>query len=353
MWTTINENLGRCCTTAGTSGVDDRERRRTLQPAGGGIGGIDLRPGHEGEQLSVDAGILGLDVIAATFDPTRGQLVAAGTTGLASMAVRDGDYTWQDAGGAPAWPTSTPTGLVLAYDAAADRVLRFGGSGSSSPAMTDELWTLDRADATPSWTRATASGPTPSARGWAGSIVDPASRTMYVVGGYDLEGGTTLVDRSDVAALDLATMTWRTVASLPVARSSPLLRLADGGASLYVVFGDAHETPSDPYTVTRLHDAYRIDTASGTVTTLTVSGDFPTNPARVLGGLELPGGYVVLSPETYGVEAYRVTFSGSGVVFTRDLTCEESRSFGWGPGVVDPATDVGYVVGSSVWEVRE
>jgi hypothetical protein len=48
-----------------------------------------------------------------------------------------------------------------------------------------------------------------------------------------------------------------------------------------------------------------------------------------------------------------VTFSGSGVVFTRDLTCEESRSFGWGPGVVDPATDVGYVVGSSVWEVRE
>ncbi|MBI5499999.1 MAG: hypothetical protein HY907_07130 [Deltaproteobacteria bacterium] len=351
MWSTINDNLGRCCASAGWNGADDRERRRSLVLQGGGVGGVDLRPGHEGESLAIDAGIVGLDPLAATFDTTRGEILAASEGGLASMAVRDGRFVWQDADGAPTWPSSTPPGHSLAYDVAGDRVVRFAGSDPSTGGETAEVWVLDRADPTPAWSEATTGGSAPAARTWHSTIVDPVSRTLYVAGGYRLEGGSTVVDLADVAALDLASMTWRAVATLPVARSSPLLRLANGGADLFVAFGERHPTPGDPFTTTNLRDAYRIATATGAVETLAVSGDLPTVSSRALSGLDLPGGYVVVSPEPYGVDAFAATFGPGALSFARSATCEEPRGFGWGAGVVDPSTGRGYVVGDSVWQV--
>jgi hypothetical protein len=269
------------------------------------------------------------------------------------MTVRDGDYTWVDADGAGTWPSSTPPGHSIVYDAGGDRVVLFGGTDPATMVETNIVRTLDRASATPAWVTATTSGPAPAARTWHSAIADAATRTMYVVGGYRIEGGTTVIDMADVAALDLATMTWRSLATLPAARSSPLLRLGNGGAELYVIFGEAHPTPGDPYTTTNLHDAYRIITATGAVETLTVSGDLPTVSSQALGGLDMASGYVVVSPESSGVEVFTGTISGSSITFVRGGVCEDPRGFGYGPGVVDPSTGVGYSVGDAVWEVRE
>jgi hypothetical protein len=231
--------------------------------------------------------------------------------------------------------------------------VRFGGSDPTTGGETADVFTLDRAAASPSWVRATTSGPAPAARTWHSAIVDPATRTMYVAGGYRLEGGSTVVDLAEVAALDLATMTWRAVATLPVGRSTPLLRLADGGTSLYVLFGERHPVAGDPYTTEQLHDGYRIVPATGAMETLSVGGPLPTVSSRALSALELPSGWVLLSPEPYGVEAFTATFAGTSVTFARTLSCEESRAFGYGPGVVDPSTGAGYAVGDSVWEIRD
>jgi hypothetical protein len=351
MWTTINEDLGRCCASASWSGVDDRERRRSLLVQGGSLGGIDLRPGHEGEQISVDAGIMAHDVLAATFDTSRGQILATAETGLASMAVRDGESVWVDADGAATWPSSTPPGHSIVYDAGGDRVVLFGGTDPSTTTETNVVRTLDRTSATPAWVTATTSGTVPAARTWHSAIADAATRTMFIVGGYRIEGGTTVVDLDDVAALDLATMTWRPVVTMPVGRTSPLLRMV--GTDLYVLFGERHTTPGDPYTTEQLFDGYRICTVCGSVEPLTFAGDRPTVSSRALTGLDLPSAYVVLSPEATGVEALTATFAFSTITFARSAACEDPHGFGYGPGVVDPTTGVGYAVGDSVWEIRE
>jgi hypothetical protein len=198
---------------------------------------------------------------------------------------------------------------------------------------------------------ATTSGPAPAARTWHSAIADAATRTMYVVGGYRIEGGTTVIDMADVAALDLATMTWRTIVTMPVGRTAPLLRMV--GTDLYVLFGERHTTPGDPYATEQLFDGYRICTECGSVEPLTFAGDRPTVGSRWLTGLDLPSAYVVLSPEAAGVEAFTATFAGTTVTFVRAAACEDPHGFGYGPGVVDPSTGVGYSVGDSVWEVRE
>lgn len=145
-------------------------------------------------------------------------------------------------------------------------------------------------------------------------------------------------------------MTWRAVATLPVARSSPLLRLE--GGDLYVLSGTRHPAPGDPYATENLADGYRIALASGSVTRLSFAGPLPAVTAAAWAGLDLPSGYVVVSPEPYGVEVFAATFAGDSVTWTRTTACEESRAFGWGPGVVDPTTGRGYIRGTAVWEVR-
>jgi hypothetical protein len=347
MWTTINENLMRCC-VSWWGGTDDRERRRTLRVSGGGLGGYDLRPGHEGEELALDYGLLWHEARTAAFDATRGVVLAGAEAGLAELAVRDGEPVWRDADGAPGWPTATPPGHSIVYDAAGDRVVLYGGAdvyGGES----DVVRVLDRAAATPAWVEATTSGAAPEPRTWHAAIYHAATRTMFVAGGYRLDGGTSIRDLADVAALDLATMTWRTVATMPVGRSSPLL-VFEGG-DLLVLFGTRHPRPGDPFTTENLTDGYRIAPAGGTVMPLSFAGELPTVSSQALAGLDLPSGYVVVSPETYGVEVFGATFAAASVGWTRTTTCEEPRAFGWGPGVVDPTTGRGYVLGQAVWEV--
>jgi hypothetical protein len=347
-WTTINENLMRCCVSY-YGGTDDRERRRALQVQGGGLGGYDLRPGHEGEMLSLDYGLLWHEARTAAFDSARGAILGGAESGLAELHVRDGAPVWLDADGAAAWPSVTLPGHSIVYDATGDRVVLYGGSDGYS-GESGAVRVLDRAAASPAWVEATTSGTAPEPRTWHAAIYDPGTRSMIVAGGYRLDGGTTVRDLADVAALDLATMTWRTVATMPVARSSPLLRL-DGG-DLLVLFGTRHPSAADPYTTENLTDGYRIALAGGAVTPLSFSGALPTIGSQALAGLDLPSGYVVVSPEPYGVELFAATFAAGSVSWARTTACEDPRALGWGPGVVDPTTGRGYVLGQAVWEVR-
>ncbi|MBN1772648.1 MAG: hypothetical protein JXB32_15365 [Deltaproteobacteria bacterium] len=348
-WTVINENLMRCC-VSWWGGADDRERRRVLRVSGGGLGGYDLRPGHEGDELSLDYGLLWHAARSAAFDTTRGVVLGGAEAGLAELDVRSGAPVWRDADGAPAWPAVTLPGHSIVYDAAGDRVVLYGGAEGYS-GESGAVRVLDRAAAVPAWVEAATSGAAPEPRTGHAAICDGALRTMYVVGGYRLEGGTTVRDLADVAALDLGTMTWRVVGTLPVGRSSPLLRLE--GGELYVLFGVRHPAPGDPYTTENLTDGYRVSPTSGSVASLSFTGVMPTVPSAGLAGLELPSGYVVVSPEAYGVEVFAATFGGGSVAWARTTACEEPRAFGGGPGVVDPSTGRGYVLGAAVWEVRE
>jgi hypothetical protein len=351
-WTAINENLGRCCTNTYSFGIDDRARRRSLRVAGGALAGVDLRPGHEAEDVSVDAGgPLAVEAASAAFDTTRGRILAGGWSGLAAMAVRDGSFAWRDIDGLAPWPGSSYAGYSIVYDAGGDRAVLFGGADQWSTALGADVHVMDLGAATPSWSLAVTTGTAPGARAAHEAVVDPATRTMYVVGGYRNEGGV-LVDYADVFALDLSSMAWRAVATLPGARSWPLLRLANGGADLYVLFGERH-SGADPYSTTDLRDGYRIATATGAVEELSVGGGLPSVVTHALAGLDLPSAFVVVSPEPYGIETYRGEFSGTSVTFARSAACEDSRGYGQGPGVVDPSTGVGYVVGRAVWEFRE
>ena len=348
-WTAINENLGYCCTNSGWHGMDDRARRRSIMLAGPGFTGVDLAPGREGQPVSIDLGAaLWPDGISAAFDTTLGRIVAGSSTGLLAMAVREGDFVWRAADGGAAWPTASSTGYSLSYDEGSARILLFGGSDPTTFAPTAQVSAIDPADPSGGWLTAVTAGDAPAARSWHSAVVDPASHTLLVVAGYALEGST-VTDLADVAALDLSSMTWRAVATLPVARSAPLLRVS--GDDLFVLLGESHANPSDPYAVTLLSDAYRVSISTGAVEPLAVTGDLPTVSSRAMAGLDLPSGYIIVSPEPYGVDVFLAAFSAGSVSLTRTSSCEDPRALGYGPGVVDPATGLGYVVGQSLWEI--
>ncbi|MFH2009889.1 MAG: kelch repeat-containing protein [bacterium] len=350
MWSVINEDTGSCCTNMWW-GVGDHANRRLLYAAWYGLGGVDLAEGQEGQGISIPLGdaVLSAGVNRAVFDTTRGHLLATSSNGLLSMAVRNQDYFWRTADSGAAFPHEAAWGHALAYDAGGDRAVIFGGVSDYTSEATNATYTIALGAPSPSWTAATTSGTPPTPRRDHSAVVDPTTNTMYVVGGYRLDGAT-YTHYADVMALDLTTLAWSTVATLPTGRARPLLHLANSGADLYVLLGATVNSSGDPGA---LMDAYRITTATGAVETLTVSGDLPTQPASYLSGLALPTAFVILSPEPEGVALYTASFTPGAVTLTRTTACEEPRSLGYGAGVVDPQSGVGYVAGRTVWRLAE
>lgn len=348
-WSVINEDTGSCCVT-GWWGTDDVENRRTLAWTSNGLSGLDLTEGNEGESASVtfDDVALTATPVRAVFDSTRDALLAtSNSNGLLRMALGSGDHLWRRVDGGASLPAEAGYGYCLAHDPATDRAILFGGYSGTTSTASNAVFTLDLGATTPAWTQATTSGPTPAARSSAASLLDASSGTLYVVGGYD-QSGPSPTHLADVVALDLATMTWRTVATLPAGRAEPLLHLAPG-EELYVLLG-SQLIPNQQATL--MTDGYRVHLTTGAVDTLTITGDLPTYSSQSLSGLALPSGFTIVSPEP-GVELYAVSVSGSTATLTRSQTCEESRAIGSGDGVADPQSGAAYLVGQSVWRVTE
>ncbi len=153
--------------------------------------------------------------VRAVFDSTRDALLAtSNSNGLLRMALGSGDHLWRRVDGGASLPAEAGYGYCLAHDPATDRaIFLFGGYSGTTSTASNAVFTLDLGATTPAWTQATTSGPIPAARSSAASLLDVTTGTLYVVGGYDQNGPSTHL--ADVVALDLATMTWRTVATLP------------------------------------------------------------------------------------------------------------------------------------------
>jgi len=351
-WSVINENLMYCC-VGGMYGVPDRARRRVVGATAAGLRGMSLAPRSEGEELFIELEApLFPGIQSATFDASGSRILASGENRLVAMDVGGGELTWQAIDDGQRIAREISYQYTIALDEAGDRVLLYGGSNLSGGPTSGVLYVLNLADPSRGWVETSTSGEDPGPRVLASSVVDQGSRTLYLVGGHD-RAGDTVIESDTIMALDLASMTWSTVATLPAARSAPMLRLSSDGSSLVVLFGEQYSRPTGTEAYTDLRDAYRVDTTTGAIETLSVTGDLPSATTRALSGLDLPSAYTLLSPETYGVEAFRADLSGSEVRFSRSTTCEESRILGYGPGVTDSNTGIGYVVGRAVWEVSE
>ncbi len=352
VWSVIDEDLMYCCAPL-NSVVTDHERRRTLRTTSTGLAGTDLSPGQEGYDVGIDLeSALSPGVGSASFDEARGRIVASADAGLISLDVGTGTWIWGFVNRSMTWPVEAAWGHRIGVDGAGDRYLMFGGAHSSTYEETSNVYSLDPGDVAPSWTLAPTTGPTPAPRSMHSMIVDQDARVLYVVGGME-HGGAAYSDHGDVIELDLVTMEWSHLADLPIGRSSAILWLSGDGSELFVIFGEAHPNPADPYTVDQLRDAYRVITATGEVEALTVTGELPTIEARALCGIPLPSGYVIVSPEPFGVRIHGVFVTGSTLDLVAQETCEDPRSMAWGPGVLDPATGTGYLVGRSLWSLSE
>jgi hypothetical protein len=245
----------------------DAEGQRTLETAFLGLNVRSLAPGSEGD-------LLGLPQDGA-LPPTYVEAAARLGDGRLVMLTGDQLLALDPAAPSPRWtrlgavtlPAEHRFAPVLAHDPIGDRLLLTGGSASSSDAPTTFLVSTVAEDGSaiaPLVT--TGTGPSPRARHSAIVVGDE----LVIVGGLGLgfSGGTPNPALDDVWALDLTTLAYRRVGTLPSPRAAAALRArADG--SLWVIGGyDSTEFVGVPSIVS-------IDLATGVTSTIATPGAWP------------------------------------------------------------------------------
>lgn len=326
-WSIISEDLGFCCANGGF-GTEDHERQRVLSPWGGGT---DFAPGREGQGAGLDIGAPPAPRIdAITFDAANGRIVGGIDDAVVVMDVRAGDYAWRPIVDVRTpRPNDTSDAYVLVVDEG--RVVSYGGGRTGSPG-TDAVYVLDPSAETPAWVPATTSGPAHDGHRYAGAWHDRTNRTLYLAGGQDSRR---------VSALDLATMSWRTIAELPEARLYSAVRSVDAN-TIEVAFGTVD---LDPKLRT---SGFSIDLGSGAVTSVGYGGAVPDIEAGGVTALPLECGWLLTVSTSMNVALHEERDG----VFTTQTLLRDPRSAWSRWSVLDPTTGAAYAVGRNVWRFR-
>lgn len=241
--------------------------RRTIEPSYRGVTVRSLAVGTEGDILPIaQDGVLPPTYVEASARLGDGRLV---------MLVGDQLVTLDPAETHPRWtrlgtlsvPRDHQFAPVLAHDPVGGRLLITGGAPSSSETPTTFLVSAVAEDGTTLATLTTTGTP-PPARARHSAIV--VGNELLVVGGLALgfAGGTVNPALDDVWALDLTTLAWRRVGTLPGGRAAPALRARPDG-TVWVIGGyDSTEFVGVPSVVS-------IDPATGTTSSIATPGAWP------------------------------------------------------------------------------
>jgi N-acetylneuraminic acid mutarotase len=202
---------------------------------------------------------------SAVLDAATNTMIIYGGTGAPEdvWALSLSSHTWTNI------PTSNkPTGRYVhtaVFDAATNSMYIFGGYG---PTLFD-TWALSFSSnpyTSNTWTSISTSGP--SKRYSHSSVLDPATRTVYIFGGYTDDGSSYL---NDVWALSLSSNTWTPVSTSgdgPSARSSHSF-VFDAATSAMYIMGGYDNTGSC------LNDVWALNLLSHTWSVLPTPGTFP------------------------------------------------------------------------------
>lgn len=196
------------------------------------------------------------------FDAKRGRLVFfGGDDGFPKMcnpAPHQIDEVWTYDVACASFTQAKTTGGpsarargAAAYDAAGDRLLVFGGRyrAGSSGAYTvfSDLWALDLATLT--WKELATTGKGPSARSNAVAVVDPVANELVVHGGNASTNGAAFTPLGDVFTLALDTLVWteRKPAGAPKPRLFHAAALDPKSGKLYVYGGGGANAFQGPF----------------------------------------------------------------------------------------------------------
>ena len=232
---------------------------------------------------------------ALAFDETRQVVVMFGGLVIASDgSLNPQQDTWEWSPALGAWTARTiagakpaaRTGAAMVYDSLRSKFVLFGGRAGSGYDYQD-AWEWD--PTTGAWTDKTGPGAKPSARSQHGMVFDSkAGKIVLFGGGRSLIGGDTMtvsVAFNDTWEYDGATATWTqlTTASAPSARIDFGFAYSSQTAHAYL-FGGMEVTSADAGG-TPVQDSWEWDSAAGTWTERTGTGDKPTSttsrPPRV------------------------------------------------------------------------
>lgn len=232
-------------------------------------------------------------------DPTTGRLyVFGGDTGPVVQCIPAPSFsaeTWRYEPSCDRWDLlSTPTApsarsrAAWALDARRRRMIVFGGrfreGTSGAYTLYRDVWAFDLA--AERWEELSPTGEAPAARSNAAAVYDPEADAFVVFGGNTSTSGLTFTPRNDTWALDLATNTWRRVATTGAAPTARLFHSAAlVGRGLWVYGGGGANAFMGPF----YSDLWRLDLATSAWSRVTLSGETAALGGRISAAL-LPAG---------------------------------------------------------------
>ena len=163
-------------------------------------------------QLAPTGGVpLGREGGTSVYDPSSNALIVhGGCSANCSPALTD---TWvlsnaNGNGGTPVWTQlpNAPMGRAFhtsIYDTAHNRMVVFGGNRAFFNTSLNDVWVLADTNGTgsPAWVQLTPASSPPASRSYAGSIYDPATNRMVIMGGTQFTSSTTFTHFNDVWVL--------------------------------------------------------------------------------------------------------------------------------------------------------
>lgn len=316
LWEVISDDLGFCC-APWIGGAADHARQRSLTGSGRGI---DFTPGNEGRDIMVAAGVPPAPHVSG-IDFDDGRLFARTGVGPAVLDVGAGETVWRsffdEPVGSPP-PGNDYSGFV--FDAPRHRFLVFG----------DRVFAVESTST--GWVEQTTSGPVHD--GPRGAKYLRAGDVVYAVGGlrYDETTGNAILSPR-LSKLDLATMTWSTIADVGTEPRFLILRDAN---TLDVFFGA---------------NGIRVDLPTGQASPIRLTGDIPeaADGGGGVAAVNRDGRLLILAATEHDTTIYEEV----APLELRATASERDPHVAWSNyGAYDPVSGSAWFVGSQTWRVR-
>ncbi len=321
--------------------------RRTLEAGYAGLTVRSLAEGTEGQVLPlVQDGVLPPTYVEAAARLGDGRLVMLAADTLLTLQPSDASPRWTRLG-TLAVPRDHHFAPALAHDPVGDRLLIAGGAPTSSDPPTAFLVSAVLEDGTTIGPVAT-TGPQPPPRARHSAIV--VGSELLVVGGLPTGfAGPTSAALDDVWALDLGTLVWRRVGTLPGGRAAPALRARPDG-TVWIIGGyDSTEFIGVPSVLS-------LDVATGATTTLATPGAWPPGDGAFSAWTTLGDGVLAIdlggTIDWSGGQLWQLVIDdATHAHWAGGDACTSDYAFSGVIGIPDAGTE-GWLAGAYTWHAQ-